>query len=74
MKKAELKKLAKILDDIEVEQREYPGAGKKAIKEYGKISAILPIDLVRDLKELPRPLSHHMERAAKLYLLLLKER
>lgn len=63
----------RLLADIQVD-RDYPGPGRKSKIPKKKIGGFtVSAGLAEALDNLPRPASHHVERALKLYLMLVKK-
>jgi hypothetical protein len=61
-----------LLQEVELDQTSYTARGRKQVRETARISCSLPADVVRRLDNLGNARSHHVERAVKLYLLLLE--
>lgn len=64
-----------LLASISVEERKWFGkaTGKAPEEEkFLQIGAKLPPDLVLEFKSLPGRYAHHLERALKLYLMILR--
>jgi hypothetical protein len=62
----------KLLREIELDPRSYTARGRPQIRETARISCSLPADLVRRLDKLGSARSHHVEKALKLYLMLME--
>jgi hypothetical protein len=67
-----LMKMKQILSSIPADEREWTGPGRKGTGQLLQIGAKIPKYLVDELKSLPGRLSHHVERAVKIYLKILK--
>ncbi len=61
-----------LLQEIELDQRSYTARGRPQVRHTARISCSLPADVVRRLDLLGNARSHHVERALKLYLLLME--
>ena len=61
-----------LLQEVELDQRSYTARGRQQVRETARISCSLPAHLVRRLDNLGSARSHHVERAVKLYLLLME--
>ena len=61
-----------LLQEVELEQPSYTARGRKQVRETARISCSVPAEIVRRLDDLGDARSHHVERAAKLYLLLME--
>lgn len=64
----------RLLKDIKVVDRGITWKGKTADVPTKFIGARIPVDLVQQVEELGRPLSNHVEKALRLYLMLVKAR
>lgn len=62
----------RLLKDIKVVDRGITWKGKTADVPTKFIGARIPVDLVQQVEELGRPLSNHVEKALRLYLMLVK--
>ena len=67
-----LKKTGEILETIEIAEREWTGRGKKGTQNLVLIGGKLPPDIVEEVRALKGPVTHHLERALRLYLKVLK--
>jgi len=73
MKKEEQMKAAwTLLQEVELDPRTYTARGRPQLRQTARISCSLPGDVVRRLDNLGNARSHHVERAVKLYLLLME--
>jgi len=61
-----------LLQEVELDQCSYTARGRKQVRETARISCSLSADVVRRLDNLGNARSHHVERAVKLYLLLME--
>lgn len=61
-----------LLQEVELDQRSYTARGRQQVRETARISCSLSADVVRRLDHLGNARSHHVERAVKLYLLLME--
>ncbi len=61
-----------LLQGVELDQRSYTARGRQQIRETARISCSLPADVVRRIDRLGSARSHHVEKATKLYLLLME--
>jgi hypothetical protein len=61
-----------LLREIQLDPRSYTARGRQQIRETARISCSLPADLVRRLDKLGSARSHHVEKALKLYLMLME--
>jgi len=61
-----------LLQEVELDKRSYTARGRQQVRETARISCSLSADLVRRLDNLGNARSHHVERAVKLYLLLME--
>jgi hypothetical protein len=63
----------KLLQEVQLDPRSYTARGRQQVRETARISCSLPADVVKRLDSLGNARSHHVERALKLYLLLIEE-
>jgi hypothetical protein len=63
-----------LLQEVKLDPRSYTARGRQQVRETARISCSLPADVVRRLDSLGNARSHHVEKALKLYLLLIEER
>ncbi len=68
----QLKAAWDLLQEVKLDKRSYTARGRQQVRETARISCSLPADVVRRLDNLGDARSHHVERAAKLYLLLME--
>ena len=61
-----------LLQEVKLDQPSYTARGRKQVRETARINVSLPADVVRRLDNLGDARSHHVQRAVKLYLLLLE--
>ena len=61
-----------LLQEVELDQRSYTARGRQQVRETARISCSLSADVVRRLDNLGNASSHHVEKAVKLYLLLME--
>ncbi len=61
-----------LLQEVELDHRSYTARGRQQVRETARISCSLSADVVRRLDNLGNARSHHVERAVKLYLLLME--
>jgi hypothetical protein len=62
-----------LLQEVELDPRSYTARGRQQVRETARISCSLPADVVKRLDSLGNARSHHVERAIKLYLLLIEK-
>ncbi len=62
-----------LLQEIHLDPRSYTARGRSQMRETARISCSLSADVVRRLDVLGNARSHHVERALKLYLLIMEE-
>lgn len=62
-----------LLQEVQLDPRSYTARGRQQVRETARISCSLPADVVKRLDSLGNARSHHVERALKLYLLLIEE-
>ena len=62
-----------LLQEVQLDPRSYTARGRKQARETARISCSLPADVVKRLDSLGNARSHHVERALKLYLLLMEQ-
>ncbi|MBI4963109.1 MAG: hypothetical protein HY913_07530 [Desulfomonile tiedjei] len=60
-----------LLQEVQLSPRSYTARGRQQVRETARISCSLPADVVKRLDSLGNARSHHVERAIKLYLLLM---
>ncbi len=68
----QLKAAWDLLQEVKLDKRSYTARGRQQVRETARISCSLSGDLVRRLDNLGNARSHHVERAVKLYLLLME--
>ena len=61
-----------LLQEVQLDEPSYTARGRKQVRETARITCSLPGDVVRRLDDLGNARSHHVERAVKLYLLLME--
>ncbi len=61
-----------LLQQVELDKRSYTARGRQQIRDTARISCSLSADLVNRLDNLGSARSHHVEKAVKLYLLLME--
>ncbi len=61
-----------LLQEVQLDPRSYTARGRQQVRETARISCSLPADVVKRLDSLGNARSHHVERALKLYLLLIE--
>ncbi|MFC1833245.1 hypothetical protein ACFL2Q_00755 [Thermodesulfobacteriota bacterium] len=61
-----------LTDNIHVKERLWTGAGSKGLNNLRKIEGKIPEELVEEVRSLDGPVTHHLERAVRLYLDVLK--
>jgi len=61
-----------LLQEVELEPRSYTARGRQQVRETARISCSLPAEVVKRLDRLGNARSHHVERALKLYLILME--
>jgi hypothetical protein len=61
-----------LLQEVQLDQISYTARGRKQVRETARINVSLPAHVVKRLDNLGNARSHHVERAVKLYLLLLE--
>ncbi|AFM24571.1 hypothetical protein [Desulfomonile tiedjei] len=62
-----------LLKEMQLDPRSYTARGRQQTRETARISCSLPADVVRRLDHLGNARSHHVEKALKLYLLLMEQ-
>jgi len=73
-RKEQVKAAWMLLQEVRLDPRSYTARGRQQVRETARISCSLPADVVKRLDSLGNARSHHVERALKLYLLLMKEK
>jgi len=69
-----LKKVKQVLmTRIDIDEREWTGPGRTAAHRFVQVGGKLPPELVGKIKVMGGRFMHHVERALKLYLLVLNE-
>jgi hypothetical protein len=58
--------------EIHVKDRLWTGAGAKGLNKLKKVEGKIPEELVDEIRRLKGPVTHHLERAVRLYLAVLK--
>jgi hypothetical protein len=58
--------------EIRVKDRLWTGCGSKGLNKLKKIEGKIPEDMVDDIRTLSGAVTHHLERAVRLYLKVLK--
>jgi len=61
-----------LLQGVELDKRSWTARGRQQVRDTARISCSLSADTVRRLDNLGSARSHHVERAVKLYLLLME--
>lgn len=61
-----------LLQEVQLDPRSYTARGRQQMRETARISCSLPADVVKRLDRLGNARSHHVEKALKLYLLLME--
>jgi len=61
-----------LLQEVHLDPRSYTARGRQQVRETARISCSLPADVVKRLDSLGNARSHHVEKALKLYLLLME--
>jgi len=61
-----------LLQEVQLDPRSYTARGRQQVRETARISCSLPADVVKRLDSLGNARSHHVEKALKLYLLLME--
>ncbi len=73
MKREEQMKAAwNLLQEVELDPRTYTARGRQQTRHTARISCSLSDDVVKRLDILGNARSHHVEKAIKLYLLLVE--
>ncbi len=73
MKREEQMKAAwTLLQEVELDPRTYTARGRPQVRQTARISCSLSEDVVKRLDNLGNARSHHVEKAVKLYLLLME--
>ena len=68
-----LKKVHAIIEsEIRVQPREWTGPGRKGMNDLKRITGKLPTDLVEEIEALDELKTHAMEKALRLYLMVIK--
>lgn len=62
-----------LMEDIEPAKRPLTAPGRESTLATKPVAARFPEDLLKELKALGEPVSHHLERAVRLYLKMMKE-
>lgn len=57
---------------VSVQERLWTGSGAKGLNKLKKIEGKIPEELVDEIRSLNGPVTHHLERAVRLYLMVLK--
>jgi hypothetical protein len=70
-REGEMKAAWTLLQEVELDLPSYTARGRKQLRETARVTCSLPADVVRRLDNLGDARSHHVERAVKLYLLLM---
>jgi len=63
-----------LLQEVELDPRSYTARGRQQVRETARISCSLPADVVKRLDSLGNARSHHVEKALKLYLILMERK
>jgi len=63
-----------LLQEVKLDPRSYTARGRQQVRETARISCSLPADVVKRLDNLGNARSHHVEKALKLYLLLMEDK
>lgn len=61
-----------LLQEVQLDPRSYTARGRQQLRETARISCSLPADVVKRLDRLGSARSHHVEKALKLYLILME--
>jgi hypothetical protein len=61
-----------LLQEVQLDPRSYTARGRQQMRETARISCSLPASVVKRLDRLGNARSHHVEKALKLYLLLIE--
>lgn len=61
-----------LTDNIHIKERHWTGAGARGLNKLRKIEGKIPEELVEEVRSLKGPVTHHLERAVRLYLDVLK--
>jgi hypothetical protein len=73
MKREEQMKAAwTLLQEVELDPRTYTARGRPQVRQTARISCSLSDEVVKRLDNLGNARSHHVEKAVKLYLLLME--
>jgi|GEM_PF-3531992 len=72
-RKERIKAAWMLLQEVQLDPRSYTARGRQQVRETARISCSLPADVVKRLDSLGNARSHHVEKALKLYLLLIEE-
>jgi hypothetical protein len=72
-REAQVKAAWLLLQEVRLDPRSYTARGRQQVRETARISCSLPADVVKRLDSLGNARSHHVEKALKLYLLLMEE-
>jgi hypothetical protein len=60
-----------LLQEVQLDPRSYTARGRQQVRETARISCSLPAEVVKRLDSLGNARSHHVEKALKLYLILM---
>lgn len=71
-KQEQIKAAWMLLQEVQLDPRSYTARGRQQVRETARISCSLPADVVKRLDSLGNARSHHVEKALKLYLLLME--
>jgi hypothetical protein len=72
-REAQMKAAWLLLQEVRLDPRSYTARGRQQVRETARISCSLPADVVKRLDSLGNARSHHVEKALKLYLLLIEK-
>jgi hypothetical protein len=73
-KKEKMEAAWMLLQEVELDPRSYTARGRQQVRETARISCSLPADVVKRLDSLGNARSHHVEKALKLYLILMERK
>ena len=63
-----------LLQEVQLDPRSYTARGRQQVRATARISCSLPADVVKRLDRLGSARSHHVEKALKLYLILMEQK
>jgi len=73
-RKEQVKAAWMLLQEVRLDPRSYTARGRQQVRKTARISCSLPAHVVKCLDSLGNARSHHVEKALKLYLLLMNEK